>query len=251
MLYCPRAIPSRSGLQPFSCIRNPLFAKMAGCTATIQRHSGSTDRSVCASNSRGWDIMQRTAKLDRKTKETEIRVEIAIDGSGLNDIATGIGFFDHMLESFAVHGFFDLEVKAVGDIHVDYHHTVEDVGLVLGDAMRAALGDKKGIVRYGHAVCPMDDALSSVTVDFSGRPFLVYRLPETIVAESGFNVYLAREFFRALSTAAKMNLHINVAYGENEHHVIESVFKSFARATDGATRFDPRIPDVHSSKGTL
>lgn len=195
--------------------------------------------------------MQRTATLERKTKETEIAIDMNVDGAGVHDITTGIGFFDHMLALFAVHGFFDLKIKAAGDIHVDYHHTVEDVGIVIGSALKSALGDKKGIVRYGYAVTPMDDSLSTVAVDLSGRPFLVYRLPESIVAGSGFNIYLAKEFFRAISSEAGMNLHIHVEYGENDHHATESVFKSFARAIDGATKHDPRISEVHSSKGRL
>jgi imidazoleglycerol-phosphate dehydratase len=195
--------------------------------------------------------MQRTATLERKTKETEISVYLNMDGVGKHDISTGIGFFDHMLELFAVHGFFDLTIKATGDIHVDFHHTVEDVGIVLGDAFKTAIGGKKGIVRYGNAVTPMDDALSTVTVDLSGRPFLAYMIPDTVVDGNGFNIFLAKEFFRAFSMSAAMNLHINVQYGENGHHVIESVFKSFARALDAATKLDPRITDVRSSKGTL
>ena len=195
--------------------------------------------------------MQRTAKLERKTKETDIAIDINLDGAGKCDISTGIGFFDHMLELFSVHGFYDITLRAAGDIHVDFHHTVEDVGIVIGEAFRQALGDKKGIVRYGHAVTPMDEALSRVTVDFSGRPYLVYRLPETIIAESGFNAHLAKEFFRAVSVSGGMNLHINVEYGENDHHVVESIFKSFGRATDAAVRPDPRIEGVLSSKGQL
>lgn len=195
--------------------------------------------------------MQRTAKLERKTKETDIAIDFNLDGAGKCDVATGIGFFDHMLELFAVHGFYDITLRAAGDIHVDFHHTVEDVGIVLGEAFRQALGGKKGIVRYGHAVTPMDEALSRVTVDFSGRPYLVYRLPETIAAECGFNTRLAKEFFRAVSVSGGMNLHINVEYGENDHHVIESIFKSFGRATDVAVRPDPRIEGVLSSKGLL
>lgn len=195
--------------------------------------------------------MQRTAALERNTKETEVTVSLNIDGVGNHDISTGIGFFDHMLQLFSVHGFFDLKIKAAGDIHVDYHHTVEDVGIVLGDAFRSAIGDKKGIARYGYAATPMDDALSSVIVDLSGRPFLVYRIADTVVAGSGFNIHLAKEFFRAFSMSAAMNLHIIAEYGENDHHVTESVFKSFARSMDAATRFDPRISDVRSSKGKL
>ncbi len=195
--------------------------------------------------------MQRFAQLERKTKETEIIIELNIDGRGDHDISTGIGFFDHMLALFAVHGFFDVKMKASGDTHVDYHHTVEDVGLVMGDAIKSALGDKKGIVRYGQAVTPMDDALCTTAIDISGRPYLVYLLPASIVPASGFNAHIAKEFFRAVSIAAGMNLHIEVRYGENDHHVTEAVFKSFARALDSAVRFDSRISDVHSSKGKL
>lgn len=195
--------------------------------------------------------MQRTATLERKTKETEVVIALSIDGSGKHDISTGVGFLDHMLQLFSVHGFFDLTVKAAGDIHVDYHHTVEDVGIVLGDAFKSALGEKKGIVRYGHAVTPMDEALGIVTVDLSGRSFLVFRLPETIAAGEGFDRFLAKEFFRAFSGAAGMNLHIDVPYGENWHHVIESVFKSLGRSMDLATTVDARITGVRSSKGKL
>ncbi len=195
--------------------------------------------------------MQRTAHLERKTKETEIIVDLNIDGAGVHDISTGIGFFDHMLALFAVHGFFDLTVKASGDIHVDYHHTVEDVGLVLGEAIKEALGEKKGIVRYGYAATPMDDALCTVAADISGRPYLVYLLPAAVVSSSGFNAHLAKEFFRAIAMTAGMNLHIEVRYGENDHHVTEAIFKSFARALDSAVAIDPRISGVHSSKGKL
>ncbi len=195
--------------------------------------------------------MQRTAHLERKTKETEIIVDFNIDGVGIHDISTGIGFFDHMLALFAVHGFFDLTVKASGDIHVDYHHTVEDVGLVLGEAIKEALGEKKGIVRYGYAATPMDDALCTVAADISGRPYLVYLLPADVVSSSGFNAHLAKEFFRAIAMTAGMNLHIDVRYGENDHHVTEAIFKSFARALDSAVAIDSRISGVHSSKGKL
>lgn len=195
--------------------------------------------------------MERSAELTRTTRETKIFARLTVDGSGKHDIATGIPFFDHMLTLFAVHGFFDLELRAEGDIEVDFHHTVEDVGIVLGEVLSAALGDKKGIVRYGYAVTPMDDALSAVAVDLSGRPYLIYRLCESIQPATGFNVHLAKEFFRAVANSAKMNLHVNVAYGENDHHVTESIFKSFARALSQATAQDPRISDVRSSKGLL
>ncbi len=156
-----------------------------------------------------------------------------------------------MLTLFAVHGFFDLSLHAKGDIDVDFHHTVEDVGLVLGQAVAKALGERKGIRRYGHAVTPMDDALAAVTVDLSNRPFLVYNAPEPLVSEIGLSPSLAKEFFRALVNRAGMNLHINVPYGENEHHVMESIFKAFGRALDQASAFDERIIGVRSSKGIL
>lgn len=195
--------------------------------------------------------MERIAELERNTRETRIALKINIDGSGQHEIETGIPFFDHMLTLFAVHGFFDLTIRASGDIDVDYHHTVEDVGIVMGQALVSAIGDKKGITRYGYAVTPMDDALGTVAVDFSGRPYLVYRVPEAIRPVGGFDVHLAKEFFRSVANTAGLNLHIDVKYGENDHHVIESVFKSFGRALDQATMFDRRITDVRSSKGKL
>ena len=195
--------------------------------------------------------MARKDAVTRKTLETDIVIEIDIDGTGKNSISTGIPFFDHMLTLFSVHGFFDLSVKAKGDIEVDFHHTVEDVGLVLGEAVLKSIGNKKGIVRYGHATTPMDETLSSVSVDLSNRPYLVYNVPERVFAPGLFDLYTAKEFFRAFSNKACMNLHINVFYGENEHHIIESVFKSFGRALDQATRFDERVKDVRTSKGSL
>ena len=195
--------------------------------------------------------MNRTAEVDRKTKETDIRISLNLDGNCHTEISTGIPFFDHMLTLFAVHGFFDLTLHAVGDINVDFHHTVEDVGLVLGQAVSQALGDRKGIKRYGNAVTPMDDALAAVTIDLSNRPFLVYNAPVPVASEVGLSPSLAKEFFRALVNRAGMNLHINVSYGENEHHVIESIFKAFGRALDQASAFDERIKGVRSSKGML
>jgi imidazoleglycerol-phosphate dehydratase len=195
--------------------------------------------------------MNRTAGVDRKTKETDIRISLNLDGNCQTEISTGIPFFDHMLTLFAVHGFFDLTLHAVGDIDVDFHHTVEDVGLVLGQAVSQALGDRKGIKRYGNAVTPMDDALAAVTIDLSNRPFLVYNAPVPVASEVGLSPSLAKEFFRALVNRAGMNLHINVSYGENEHHVIESIFKAFGRALDQASAFDERIKGVRSSKGML
>ena len=195
--------------------------------------------------------MNRKADIERETNETHIRVSLKLDGQGQAEISSGIAFFDHMLTLFTVHGFFDLFLQAKGDIDVDFHHTVEDTGLVLGQAVSKALGERKGIRRYGHAITPMDDALAAVTVDLSNRPFLVYNAPEPIASETGFSPSLVKEFFRAVVNQAGMNLHINVSYGENEHHVIESIFKAFGRALDEASSFDERIEGVRSSKGIL
>jgi imidazoleglycerol-phosphate dehydratase len=196
-------------------------------------------------------IINRTAEVERITKETSIRISFTLDGQGMSEIFSGIPFFDHMLTLFAVHGYFDLSLHAEGDLEVDFHHTVEDVGLVLGDAITKALGDRKGIRRYGHAVVPMDDALAAVAVDLSNRPFLVYNVPEAVVSAVALNSPLAKEFFRALVNRGGMNLHINVAYGENDHHVIESIFKAFGRALDQASSIEGRTSAVPSSKGTL
>lgn len=196
-------------------------------------------------------MTNRTGEVQRKTKETNIRISLKLDGKGKVDIASGIPFLDHMLTLFAVHGFFDLSVNAAGDLDVDLHHTVEDVGLVLGDAISQALGERKGIRRYGHAVIPMDDALAAVTVDLSNRPFLGCNIPESIVYGIALNPSLTQEFFRALVNRGGMNLHINVAYGENDHHVIESIFKAFGRALDQAVTLDGRTAGVPSSKGAL
>ena len=196
-------------------------------------------------------MRERSAAVDRKTKETEISVKFNIDGNGTYDISTGVPFFDHMLTLFVVHGFFDLSIQAEGDVEVDFHHTVEDVGLVLGDALNQAMGDRKGIVRYGHAVTPMDDALSAVTIDLSNRPYLVFNAVCPTPSAGHFDVSMAKEFFRAFAMRSGMNLHINLYYGENEHHIIESIFKATGRALDQATGFDERIRSVRSSKGAL
>jgi imidazoleglycerol-phosphate dehydratase len=195
--------------------------------------------------------MERIAELERKTKETAVGVALNLDGSGKSEVSTGIPFLDHMLTLFAVHGFFDLAVKAKGDLEVDSHHTVEDIGLVLGEAFDKALGNRKGIVRFGHTVTPMDDALASVAVDLSKRPFLVCNFPDLNPMGSDFNVAVAKEFFRAFAYKAGLNLHINITYGENEHHILESVFKSLGRALDQASATDNRICGVRSSKGVL
>lgn len=196
--------------------------------------------------------MKRISSIDRKTGETDIKIQLNIDGSGQHEIHTGIPFFDHMLTLFAVHGFFDLSLTARGDLEVDFHHTVEDVGLLLGDALDKALGDRKGIRRYGHAVTPMDETLTALTLDLSKRPFLVYHVPEPADTNpAGFNIHLAKEFFRAFAVRGGITLHVNVFYGENEHHIIESVFKALGRALDQASGSDERIIGVHSTKGVL
>ena len=194
----------------------------------------------------------RTASVKRDTKETQIKMQLKLDGTGkVKTLSTGIPFFDHMFTLFAVHGFFDLLVEANGDIEVDYHHTVEDLGLVMGEAIQEALGGHKGIRRFGHAITPMDEALSTVTVDLSNRPYLVFNVPSTLMQSGNSLTCLSKEFFRALATKAGMNLHINVSYGENEHHIIESIFKSLGRALHDATRLDSRVKEVRSTKGTI
>ncbi len=195
--------------------------------------------------------MARTGSVTRKTNETDIQLLINLDGTGVSKIDSGIAFVDHMLTLVAVHGLFDLELKAVGDLDVDYHHTIEDVGLVLGEAISQGLKDRKGIKRYGHAVVPMDDSLAAVTVDLSNRPYLVCHIPESIEFGIPLTPSLTREFFRAVSQKGGMNLHINAAYGENDHHLIESIFKAFGRALDQAASLDDRIAGVPSSKGAL
>ncbi len=195
--------------------------------------------------------MARIAALKRQTKETKIEAEITLEGIGKYDISTGIPFFDHMLTLFTVHGFFNLRLKADGDLDVDFHHTVEDVGLVLGQLISTALGDRKGICRYGEGAVPMDEAFSRVNVDLSNRPFLIYNLPSTIRSSGSFDAYLAKEFFRALSVQAGMNLHINALYGENEHHILESIFKALGKALKIACAIDPQITGILSSKGVL
>lgn len=195
--------------------------------------------------------MPRSAEVERITAETQIRLRLDLDGSGKANVHTGIAFFDHMLTLMAHHGFMDLEIDAKGDLDVDAHHTVEDVGLVLGDALDQALGERKGIRRYGHAVTPMDDALATVVVDLSKRPFLVCHVPDPYGSPAHFPVALAREYFRAFATRGGMNLHINLAYGDDRHHVLEAVFKSLGRALDEATAIDERVRGVRSTKGRI
>jgi imidazoleglycerol-phosphate dehydratase len=195
--------------------------------------------------------MKRAAKIERKTAETDIVVELDIDGSGESVIETKIPFFDHMLTLFARHSLVDLKVKAVGDIEVDLHHTVEDVGIALGQALTKALGEKRGIRRYGWAYLPMDETLARVVVDFSGRPFLEYRAPQNTDAIGSFSIQLVEEFLRALSVHAGINLHAEVLYGRNAHHISEALFKGLAKAIDQACQVDPRVKGVPSTKGVL
>ena len=196
-------------------------------------------------------MKRREARWERVTRETRIRARVLLDGRGLARIRTGIPFFDHMLTLFGAHGFIEMSLHAQGDLDVDSHHTVEDVGIVLGDAIANALGDRNGIRRYGFAVTPMDDAQASVAVDLSRRPYLIVRVPPGEMTERSFNRSLAKEFFRALANHVGMNLHITVPYGENEHHILEAVFKSFGRALNQAVVRDERITGVRSSKGSL
>ncbi len=195
--------------------------------------------------------MSRKAVIERITKETQIKLSLDIDGTGETKICTSVPFLDHMLNLFARHGLFNLEVEAKGDIDIDFHHTVEDIGIVLGEALKQAIGDKNGIRRYGQASIPMDETLASVAVDLSGRPYLVYnvRLPKVKIGE--FDVELAREFFQALTNNLAANIHINVMYGDNVHHILEACFKALARALDQATQQDQRISGVMSTKGKL
>jgi len=195
--------------------------------------------------------MARIATVERKTKETDIAVTLNLDGTGVSAIDTGIGFFDHMLEGFSKHGFFDLDCKVTGDLQVDGHHTVEDAGIVLGQAISRAVGDKKGISRYGYFILPMDDALALCAVDLCGRPYLNFECEFTVPRVGELDTELIKEFFYAVSYSAGMNLHIKMLSGSNNHHMIEVMFKAFAKALDMATGMDPRISDVLSTKGSL
>ena len=194
----------------------------------------------------------RTAKVNRKTKETDISCEINIDGTGQNEISTGVGFFDHMLEIFSHHSLIDLKLKAEGDIHVDFHHTVEDAAYVLAEAIDKAIGEKKGINRYGFFYIPMDDSLSRTVIDFSGRPEFVWKVKLGLKKIGEMDTELFHEFFKAFCNESKCNLHIENFYGDNNHHIIESCFKSFARSIRQALTVDERIKNIiPSSKGTL
>lgn len=195
--------------------------------------------------------MTRKSKVTRKTAETEIELEIDLDGSGKAEVDTGIGFFDHMLISFAKHGLFDLKVTVNGDLHVDGHHTIEDTGIVLGEAIRKALGDKCGIRRFGNFMLPMDETLVICAIDLSGRPYLVFDGTFNTERVGYFDTEMVKEFFYAVSYSAGMNLHIKEMYGENAHHIIEAMFKAFARALDEAVSYDERVHGLPSTKGAL
>ena len=196
-------------------------------------------------------MSERYAKVVRKTKETDILLELKIDGSGIANIDTGIGFFDHMLNSFVRHGFFDMNLTVKGDLEVDSHHTVEDTGIVLGQAIKEALGDKAGIKRFGSLLLPMDESLVLCALDLSGRPFLVYDLDLTVERLGTMDTELVKEFFYAVSYGCGMNLHIKQIHGANNHHIVEAAFKAFAKALDEATKYDERIQGVLSTKGAL
>lgn len=195
--------------------------------------------------------MARISKIERNTNETKIQLDLNLDGAGKAEIDSGVGFFDHMMNGFARHGLFNVRLQVDGDLEVDCHHTIEDTGIVLGTAIKEAVGDKKGIRRYGSCMLPMDEALVLCAVDLSGRPYLVYDAAFTAQQCGDMDTEMAREFFYAVSYAAGMNLHLKVLYGSNNHHIMEAMFKAFAKALDMATMYDARISDVLSTKGTL
>ena len=196
-------------------------------------------------------MTERKARITRKTRETEVEVAVNLDGSGGSDIQTGIPFLDHMLTLFAKHGVFDLKVRCRGDLEIDCHHSVEDIGICLGAALDQALGDKQGIVRFAHAYYPMDDSLARVVVDLSGRPFLVFRAEVKREHVGALDADLVEEFWKAVVTNGRFNLHVELLYGRNAHHVFEAIFKAAARALSLATRIDPRTEGVPSTKGVL
>lgn len=195
--------------------------------------------------------MNRTAEISRQTRETQIRLSLNLDGTGKSSIQTGVGFFDHMLDLLARHSLIDLTVVATGDLHVDAHHTVEDVGIVFGQALEKALGDKRGIYRYGWAIVPMDETLAQVAIDLSGRPAFVFNATFRGDSIGEFPTELVEEFFKSIATHAKLNLHVGVPYGSNNHHIAEAIFKATAKALRQAISPDPRNPDVPSTKGSL
>ena len=194
---------------------------------------------------------QRYAQVHRKTNETDIRLALTLNGSGKQNISTGIGFFDHMLSGFTRHGLFDLDLKVAGDLEVDCHHTIEDTGIVLGNAIREALGDKKGIRRFGSMILPMDETLVLCAIDLSGRPYFAFDAEFTTDRVGDMDTEMVREFFYAISYSAGMNLHMKVLSGTNNHHIIEALFKAFGKALDEASSYDPRVTDILSTKGSL
>ena len=195
--------------------------------------------------------MARKALVERKTRETDIRLALDLDGEGRSKIQTGVGFLDHMLTSFATHGRFDLDVRCKGDLHVDAHHSVEDVGIALGQALSRALGDKKGIVRFGHAYCPLDEALSRCVIDLSGRPFLVFDVTFKAQKVGDLATELFEDFFWALADHGRLNIHLDALRGRNAHHIAETLFKASSRALSMAVARDPRVKGVPSTKGSL
>ena len=195
--------------------------------------------------------MERKATVERNTNETKIRISIDLDGSGKRRIHTGVGFFDHMLDGFARHGLFDLDVECQGDLEIDCHHTIEDIGIVLGEAIGKAVGDKKGISRYGQCLLPMDEALVLCAVDLGGRPYLVFDADFTDSKCGDMDTQMAREFFYAVSYSARMNIHLKKIYGQNDHHIMEAMFKAFARSLRSACEKDPRVTGIPSTKGML
>lgn len=196
-------------------------------------------------------MSSRTASISRKTSETEVEVWLDIDGTGRSDVVTGVPFLDHMLGLFAKHGVFDLEVRCKGDLHIDAHHSVEDIGICLGQAFERALGEKRGIVRFDHAYYPMDETLARVTVDLSGRPYLVYRVDVERERVGDLDAELVEEFWKAFASNARVNVHVELIYGRNAHHIFEAVFKAAARALSRASRPDPRVSGIPSTKGVL
>ena len=212
---------------------------MTGCPAPVKREKRRNKK------------MERTAVSERMTKETQIRVKIDLDGSGSGKIDTGIGFFDHMMDGFARHGLFNLGITCRGDLSVDCHHSIEDIGIVLGETIARALGDKKGISRYGHCLLPMDETLILCAVDLGGRPYLVFDAEFAGEKCGDMDTQMAREFFYAVSYSAKMNIHIKKIYGSNDHHIMEGIFKAFARSLRSACQPDPRVGGIPSTKGVL
>lgn len=194
---------------------------------------------------------KRISQVQRKTNETDIIISLNLDGSGKQNISTGIGFFDHMLSGFTRHGFFDLDLDVKGDLEVDCHHTIEDAGIVLGNAIREALGDKKGIKRFGSMILPMDETLVLCAIDLSGRPYFAFDAEFTTDRVGDMDTEMVREFFYAISYSAGMNLHMKVLSGTNNHHIIEALFKAFGKALDDASSYDPRVTDILSTKGSL